>query len=62
MCDLSTVFPIIDTERAHGKTDTYCEMLEEPCPHDVGGDLREDASFFLSLFVLVWIVIVARAG
>lgn len=25
----------------------YREMLEEPCPHDVGGDFREYSTFFV---------------
>lgn len=37
---------------------TYCEVLEQPCPHDIGSHLGEDATLFLPLFVFVWVVII----
>lgn len=36
-------------------------MLEQPRAQDVGGDLREDASFFLVLFAVGIVVLFASA-
>ena len=43
------------------RLETHREVLEEPCPHDVGGDLGEDASLFLPLFLFVRVVVVTGA-
>lgn len=40
---------------------SYREMLEQPGPHDVGGDLREDAALFLPLLVALVVVLFASA-
>lgn len=39
----------------------YCEMLEQPRPHDVSGHLGENATLFLPLLILVWIIIIPCA-
>lgn len=40
---------------------TYCEMLEEPCSHDICCYFGKNAPFLLAFFVLVWIIIVTCA-
>lgn len=37
-------------------------MLEQPCPHDICGYFGKDATLFMSLFVLIWIIIITCAG
>ena len=37
--------------------DSYCEVLEEPRPEDVGGYFGEDAAFLLVLFAVGVIVV-----
>lgn len=37
-------------------------MLEQPRPHDICGYFGKDATLFVTLFVLIWIIIVTCAG
>lgn len=41
---------------------TYRQVLEEPCPHNVGRHFREDAPFFIPLLLLVGVVVISCAG